>query len=70
MKADNIVYTNTNTIKNTTKIKSQIKIGNIYIENPKHFNWLQKKMWKILLGVEIEDYEIERDAWGRIINNE
>ena len=37
------------------KEKSLLKIGyiNIYLENK--FNWLQKKMFKFLLGIEIED---------------
>lgn len=37
------------------KEKSLLKIGyiNIYLENK--FSWLQKKMFKFLLGIEIED---------------
>lgn len=37
------------------KEKSLLKIGyiNIYLENK--FNWLQKKMFNFLLGIEIED---------------
>lgn len=36
--------------------KSKIMIGsNTVIFNDRHFNWLQKKMWKILLGIKIED---------------
>ena len=39
------------------KEKSLLKIGyiNIYLEN--RFNWLQKKMFNFLLGIEIEDIE-------------
>lgn len=29
-----------------------IKVG-------QHFNWLQKKMWKFLLGIKVEDYSDE-----------
>ena len=37
------------------KWKSLVKLGyiKIYLENK--FNWLQKKMFKLLLGIEIED---------------
>lgn len=42
--------------------KSIIKIGNarlggtdVKIEVSTKFNWLQKKMWKYLLNIEIED---------------
>lgn len=37
------------------KWKSLVKIGyiKIYLENK--FNWVQKKMFKLLLGIEIED---------------
>lgn len=36
------------------KAKSVLKLGyiKIYLEND--FNWLQKKMFKLLLGIEIE----------------
>jgi hypothetical protein len=37
--------------------KSKMTIGAITIYNTKHFNWLQKRMWKILLGIKIEDVE-------------
>ena len=41
---------------NLPKPKSKIMIGsNTIIFNDRHFNWLQKKMWKILLGIKIED---------------
>ena len=41
---------------NIPKPKSKIMIGsNTIIFNDRHFNWLQKKMWKILLGIKIED---------------
>lgn len=37
--------------------KSLMKFGNIKVYNTKHYNWLQKKIWKLFLGVEIKDYE-------------
>jgi hypothetical protein len=37
--------------------KSHLKIGNLTIHNTHHFNWLERKMWKLLLGFEIEDVE-------------
>lgn len=41
----------------SAELKSKMTFGAITIFNTKHFNWLQKKMWKILLGIEIEDVE-------------
>lgn len=35
--------------------KSKMNIGNIDVYHEKHFNKLQKLMWKILLGIEITD---------------
>lgn len=42
------------------KAKSLLKIGyiRIYLEN--NFNWLQKKMFKFLLGIEIEKVENDK----------
>ena len=42
------------------KWKSLVKLGyiKIYLENK--FNWLQKKMFKLLLGIEIVD-KVESD---------
>lgn len=37
--------------------KSHLKIGNLVIHNTHHFNWLERKMWKLLLGFEIENVE-------------
>ena len=37
------------------KEKSLLKISYILIYLDKKFNWLQKKMFKFLLGIEIED---------------
>lgn len=43
---------------NLPKPKSKIMIGsNTIIFNDRHFNWLQKKMWRLLLGIKIEDVE-------------
>ena len=44
----------------TGKEKSLLKIGyiRIYLENK--FNWLQKKMFKLLLGIEIVE-KVEND---------
>ena len=41
------------------KYKSKMHVGNVVVMNTKHFNWFQKKMWKILLGIKIEDYKEE-----------
>ena len=37
------------------KEKTLLKIDYIHIYLEKKFNWLQKRMFKVLLGVEIED---------------
>lgn len=37
------------------KYQSSMEIGNITINNIKRFNWLQKKIYKLLLGIEIKD---------------
>lgn len=37
------------------EIKSYLQTGNLTIMNTKHFNWLQKKMWKIFFGFDIKD---------------
>ena len=39
------------------KNKSKMTIGNVVVFNIKHFNWLQKIIWRILLGIKIEDVE-------------
>lgn len=41
------------------KYKSKMIVGNINIFQEKHFNKLQKTMWKILLGIEIIDIDKE-----------
>lgn len=30
-----------------------------FINVDQHFNWFQKKMWKLLLGIKVEDYSEE-----------
>ncbi len=42
-------------VSNTEKYKSELIIGNITINNIKHFNWLQKLMFKIFFGIKIKD---------------
>lgn len=37
------------------KTKSHLKIGNMVIYNTYHFNWFQRKMWKLFFGFEIEN---------------
>lgn len=37
--------------------KSHLKIGNMLIYNTHHFNWLHRKIWKLLLGFNIENVE-------------
>ena len=33
--------------------KSTMEIGNIQINNIKHFNWFQRKMWNLCFGIKI-----------------
>jgi hypothetical protein len=49
---------NTHTIEigyGCPKIKSHLKAGNLIIHNTRHFNWFERKMWKLLLGFDIEN---------------
>lgn len=46
---------------NLTKYKSSFKIGNFTINNIKHFNWLQKLMFKIFFGIKIEDIRKDKE---------
>ena len=39
------------------KTKSLLKIGNMVIHNSHHFNWFQRKMWKLFFGFDIENVE-------------
>lgn len=57
-----ISYIDYGTISLRKRGKSIIKIGNerlggtdVKIEVSTKFNWLQKKLWKYLLNIEIED---------------
>lgn len=46
---------------NIPKYKSTLKIGNIIVNNIKHFNCLQKRMFKIFFGIKIEDIKEVED---------
>lgn len=35
--------------------KSRLKVGNLVVYNTHHFNWFERKMWKLLLGFDIEN---------------
>lgn len=39
------------------KYKSTLIIGNIRINNVKHFNWFQKLLWKVFFGIKIVDFK-------------
>lgn len=39
------------------KTKSHLRIGNMVIYNTHHFNWFERKMWKLFFGFEIENVE-------------
>ena len=39
------------------KTKSRLKVGNLVIYNTHYFNWLERMMWKLLLGFDIENVE-------------
>lgn len=41
------------------KYKSEMNVGDIKVMNTKHFNWINKIFWKMLLGIEIKDVEVE-----------
>lgn len=72
LKEDDIItkaeFTTTTATIKPKRGKSIIKIGNsekggvdIKIEVITKFNWFQKKMWKYLLNIEIEDIKEELD---------
>lgn len=42
---------------NIKNYRSTLIIGNMQINNIKHFNWFQKLMWKLFLGIKIIDLE-------------
>jgi hypothetical protein len=39
------------------KTKSHLRVGNLVLHNTHHFNWFHRKMWKLLLGFDIENVE-------------
>lgn len=39
------------------KTKSHLKVGNMIIHNNHHFNWFERKMWKLFFGFEIENVD-------------
>lgn len=41
--------------------KSILSFGNITINSTKHFNWFQKIMYKVLLGIKIVDFRHDID---------
>ena len=43
--------------KKEEKYYSILIIGNMKIKNTKKFNWLQRKMFKIFFGIEINNLE-------------
>ena len=40
-----------------SKTKAHLKVGNLTIHNTHHFNWIERKMWKLLLGFDIKNVE-------------
>ena len=50
-----LIDDNETTTLKQPKYKSIIEIGNVKVNNIKHFNWIQKFFWKILLGIKIKD---------------
>ena len=40
-----------------SKTKSHLKVGNLIIHNTHRFNWIERKMWKLLLGFDIENVD-------------
>ena len=50
-------YNNTIKIGVGLENKSRLQIGNLVIHNTHHFNWLHRKMWKMLLGFDIENVD-------------
>ncbi len=56
-KKEFIMKGETTTFIEHEKPKSKILVGNLTIMNTKHFNWLNKLMFKIFFGIKIEDYK-------------
>jgi len=46
-------------IKNGSILSIGGNIAATKVKVDQHFNWFQKKMWKLLLGITIEDYREE-----------
>ncbi len=46
-----------NEIIDAENYHSKLIIGNIQINNIKHFNWFQKIMWKLMFGIKIINLE-------------
>lgn len=40
--------------------KSKMIVGSLTIMNTKKFSWFHKLMWRIILGIKIEDIKEER----------
>lgn len=40
--------------------KSKMIVGSLVIMNTKKFSWFHKLMWRIILGIKIEDIKEER----------
>ena len=61
IKLDNSLTTKITTgdvvIKLNDNNKSLLEIGNIKVYNIKKFNWFQRKMFKILFGIKINNLE-------------
>lgn len=56
-------------IKNGSKLSIGKNERTLTIMNvDQHFNWFQKKMWKFLLGIKVEDYS-EEDQMNKPIEN-
>jgi hypothetical protein len=58
IKNENYIFVNIN--GQPIKYKSNLIIGNLAINNTKHFNWFHKLMWKLLLGIKIENIEEDK----------
>ena len=50
-----LIDDNETTTLKQPKYKSTMEIGNVKVNNIKHFNWIQKIFWKILLGIKIRN---------------
>ena len=48
-------FTSTNLLFYPMEYKSQGKLGNLYINFTRTFNWFQRFMWKVCFGIEIKN---------------